>query len=153
MTEGEIIQFIRDELDGIVVVTASAENGAPEAAWGHSFFFYDPTDSIPEDRRMPFATIVTSDYEGFDTSSHLNREGVFRLNMWVSRETMGSRFSPDEEVDPTVLDRIIPHPVYAAQSWVSVLNPGDASTADAIDLLREAHAGAKRRWERKAGRD
>jgi hypothetical protein len=41
-------------------------SGAPEVAWGDSFFFYDPDGDAPTDRRMPFATIVTNDYDGND---------------------------------------------------------------------------------------
>ena len=34
---------------------------------------------------MPFATLVCSNYLGFDTGSQLDREGVFRLNIAVGR--------------------------------------------------------------------
>src|SRR5919201_1444819 len=81
MTEDDIIAFVTS-LPGVVAVTAGEANGAPEVAWGDSFFFYDP-DGKPSARRMPFATIVTKDYDGFDTASNLNRPGVFRLNIGV----------------------------------------------------------------------
>ena len=42
MTETEIIALAR-EMDGVVVLTATAESGAPEVAWGDSFIYYDPT--------------------------------------------------------------------------------------------------------------
>lgn len=149
MREAEIIEFVR-QLDGVAVVTASEAGGAPEAAWGHSFFFYDPDLDIPDDRRFPFATIVTSDYEGFDTSSNLNRPGVFRVNIWVSRATFAGLFDPDEpEADPTALDTAIPHPVYGKQSWVSILNPD--TTSDLLrSLLTEAHDRAVQRHSSRA---
>ena len=65
MTETEIIAFL-SSLDGVVAMTASAETGAPEAAWGDSFFFYNPEQS-QANQRFPFATLVVSDYPGFDT--------------------------------------------------------------------------------------
>ena len=77
MTEEEIIEFAGG-LPGVDVLTASEGNGAPEVAWGHSFFYYDPDRDIPADKRFPFATIVTSDYPGFDEASKLDRDGVFR---------------------------------------------------------------------------
>ncbi|MBA2472764.1 MAG: hypothetical protein H0V41_11195 [Pseudonocardiales bacterium] len=33
---------------------------------GRAIFFYDPDGDVPADRRFPFATIVTNDYDGFD---------------------------------------------------------------------------------------
>ena len=41
MTEAEIIEFTGG-LPGVTVVTASEAGGAPEVAWGDSFFYYDP---------------------------------------------------------------------------------------------------------------
>ena len=84
MTEEDIIRFVSG-LPGVDMMTASEGDGAPEAAWGDTFFFYDPTGDEPADRRFPFATIVVSNYEGFDESSDLNRPGVFRLNIAVGR--------------------------------------------------------------------
>ena len=69
----ELTDFL-SSLDGVVVVTASQESGVPEVAWGDSFFYYDPEGS-EANQRLPFATLVVSDYPGFDTSSQLDREG------------------------------------------------------------------------------
>ena len=55
MTEDEIIQFA-EGLPGVDVLTASEATGAPEIAWGDSFFYFDPDRDIPGDRRFPFAT-------------------------------------------------------------------------------------------------
>ena len=78
MTEDEIIAFA-SALPDVAVETASAEFGAPEAAWGDSFVYVDPPGAEPEppERRWPFATLVVHDYAGFDESSRLDREGVF----------------------------------------------------------------------------
>src|ERR1700722_20040842 len=83
MTHEDLIEFATG-LPGVVVQTAREGDGSPEVAWGDSFFFYDPDDS-PDDRRMPFTTIVTKHYDGFDEASDLNRPGVFRLNISVGR--------------------------------------------------------------------
>lgn len=116
MTADEIIAFV-SSLPGVATVTASEANGAPEAAWGDSFFFYDPDDDAAS-RRMPFATIVTQDYDGWDTASDLNRPGVFRLNIAVGRTAFEklTGYPPGEHEtrpvrpDYTALDRLIPHP-------------------------------------------
>lgn len=152
MTEDEIIRWAEANLDGVAADTASEGSGAPEAAWGDTFFFYDPLGD-PEARKFPFATIVTSNYEGFDESSDLDRDGVFRLNVWVSRETIASLFTAGEVIDPTTLDRVMPHPVYAAQGWVSVLNPGEATGDQALELLRESYDRAVERARKKADRN
>jgi hypothetical protein len=157
MTAEEIIAFV-SSLPGVATVTASEANGAPEAAWGDSFFFYDP-EGDGDSRRMPFATIVTQDYDGWDTASDLNRPGVFRLNIAVGRTAFEqlTGYPPGEhETRPvrlayTTLDRLIPHPAYAAQAWVSILNPGEATAGQARALLTDAHARAVRRHDRRRG--
>lgn len=155
MTESEITELVRS-LGGVDVVVASAEIGAPEAAWGDSFFFYDPDGPTPDDQRFPFATIVVHDYDGFDTASDLNRPGVFRLNMWVARATFRELFGDlpgPSDVDFTALDQLMPHPVYARQSWVSIINPGDASRPQVAALLADAHAGAVERYGKRHSAD
>jgi hypothetical protein len=152
MTEDEITGLVRDRLDGVVVVVAGEEMGAPEAAWGDSFFFYDPAGDIPDNRRFPFATIVVHDYEGFDTASDLNRDGVFRLNVWIGRDLVGEVVE-DADADPVTLDVVLPHPVYAAQGWVSILNPGEGHADQVWSLLRTAHERAVERHLRRAPGD
>ena len=54
---------------------------------------------------MPFATIVTKDYTGFDTASDLNRPGVFRLNVGVGRDTFRALFGDSRRLramSPTI---------------------------------------------------
>ena len=46
----------------------------------------------------------------------------------------------------------MPHPVYAAQSWVCVLNPSDATFESLRPLLAEAHQRAAERDARIAAR-
>jgi hypothetical protein len=147
MTQEEIIAFA-SSLPGVVVQTADEASGAPEVAWGDSFFYYDPDDD-PEARKFPFATIVIKDYPGFDEASNLDRPGVFRLNVGVGREGFeelvgyapAAHAAHPDEFDYAVLDQLIPHPAYATQGWVSVLNPGE----QARELLARAHARASRR--------
>jgi hypothetical protein len=75
---------------------------------------------------------------------------VFRVNLSVSRETF-ERHSPDGgSIDYTVLDQVIRHPVYSAQSWLSVLNPGAETTESVKTLLTEAHERARARYDKKA---
>lgn len=136
-------------LSGVAVVTASQATGAPEEAWGDSFFFYDPDDD-PANRRIPFATIVTTDYDG-DSASDLNRPGVFRVNIAVGRTAFerligyppAAHADQAPNVDYTTTDRILPHPVYAAYGgWICIVNPGEATADQARALLTDAHTRA-----------
>ena len=61
MDEASITRYIADTFAGVDVVVASRETGAPEVAWGDTFFSYDPDRDLEPKHRMPFATIVTKD--------------------------------------------------------------------------------------------
>ena len=139
MDQAAITRYIETTFEGVDVVVASRENGAPEIAWGDSFFIYDPKRDLPETRRFPFATIVTKDYGEFDNASQLDRPGVFRLNIGVSKETFANLFGAEAEHDFTVLDRLMPHPVYGPNHFVCVLNPSDATFETVKPLVKEAY--------------
>jgi hypothetical protein len=121
-------------------------------ALGYTFFF------VGADRMLPFATIAHGDNE-FDRVSDLDRAGVYRLNLGVSRETYRSLFGPEPPRlgpsgivetghDFTVLDRILPHPHYAPQSWICVLSPSDETFRVVQPLLAEAYHRAVARAAR-----
>jgi hypothetical protein len=82
---------------------------------------------------------------------------VFRLNIAVGRETFRDLigYPPAEhrnrhaEFDYTALDRLLPHPAYAAQGWVSILNPAERTGRQARSLLLDAHARASERHRRR----
>jgi hypothetical protein len=100
------------------------------------FFSLDPEKHWPN-----FATIVTTDEHDEGAPSDLARPGVFRLNIGVGRATF-ENVSADAGPTPeyAALDRLLPHPVYAKQLWISILNPNDATFRDVVrPLLTEAH--------------
>ena len=156
MSESELRDFA-ETLPGVVADVADEASGAPEAAWGDTFIYFDPNDD-PGDRRFPFATIVASNYPGFDEASALDREGIYRLNIAVGKDAFtelighapGDHAAVAETYDYTELDRVLPHPIYASQGWVSILNPGERTQAQARDLLRRARDLAARRHGRRA---
>jgi hypothetical protein len=110
---------------------------------------------IPPEKRFPFATIVVNDYPGFDELSELGRPDAYRVNAWVSRDTFQREVAGSDEasIDYTVLDEVIPHPVYGAQGWLSVLNPGVATGSKVRELLAEAHDRARARYEKRSSGD
>jgi hypothetical protein len=103
---------------------------------GATFYSLDAEKHFPN-----FATIVTTDDFDEGTPSNLMaRADVFRLNIGVSRETfdrhVGSPVAPQFDE----LDRLLPHPVYARQHWLSILNPSRETFETVIKaLLAEAH--------------
>jgi hypothetical protein len=150
--QASITQYISSTFTGVDAVVAAKENGAPEVAWGDSFFVYDPARNLPESKRFPFATIVTQDYGEFDNASNLNRPGVFRLNIGVGKETFAKLFSAEGEHDFTELDRLMPHPVYGRNHFVCVLNPSDSTFETIKPQLAEAYEIAVGRIKRRQQR-
>jgi hypothetical protein len=51
LDQASITRDIETAFTGVDVVVASAENGAPEIAWGDTFFIYDPNRDLEEMRR------------------------------------------------------------------------------------------------------
>jgi hypothetical protein len=132
MDEASIIRYISETFADVDVAEDS----------GNSFFFYDP------DHMFPFATLVTNDKD--DQFSNLDRPSVFRLNIGVSKKTFQSLFGTQTTsssegagassgYDFTLLDRIMPHPVYGKMYWVCVLNPSDETFKAVQPLLAEAY--------------
>src|SRR5260370_32092903 len=141
MDQCALVQYVSETFSGVDVVI-----GTEGLAEGDTFFIYDPDRNLDDKQRFPFATIVTKDYGDSDAASNLNRPGVFRLNIGVSWDTFRALFGGGEtQYDFTVLDQLLPHPVYAAQSWVSVLNPSDATFERVRPLLAEAYERVTRR--------
>jgi hypothetical protein len=139
MDEAALIQYITDTFPGV----------DPLAANGDVFFIYDPDRDLPGERKFPFATLVIGDR--YDQVSQLDRPGVYRLNCGVNRDTYRALFGApparlgpggviETEHDFTVLDQLLPHPVYAPQAWISVLNPGEQSWEQVKGLLQEAYS-------------
>ncbi len=102
---------------------------------GAAFFSLDPEKHWPN-----YATIVTTDEHDMGNPSDLWRSGVFRLNLGVGRATFQRLVGSMAEPDYAASDRVLPHPVYAKQLWISILNPSDATFRDVVmPLLTEAH--------------
>ena len=103
-------------------------------ALGATFF------SLDEKHWPNYATIVTTDEHDEGAPSDLARPGAFRLNIGVGRETFERLVGTMEAPDYAAFDQLLPHPVYAKQLWISILNPTEATFRDVVlPLLQEAH--------------
>jgi hypothetical protein len=136
MNETTITNYITDTFAGVETTDD----------FGYTFFFYGP------DRMLPFATLAAAD-NPYDRVSNLDRPGVFRLNIGVSRQTFQSLFGTSKvdvsAYDFAALDTLMPHPEYAAQHFVCVLNPSDTTLETVRALLAEAYELAVRRHSRR----
>lgn len=147
MDATEVEAYIRDTFPGVETTTA----------YSYTFFFYG------SERMLPFATLATADNE-HDRVSDLDRDGAFRLNIGVSRETyrqllgdekprLGAAGIIEGGHDFTLRDQVLPHPHYAPQSWVCVVSPGEETFQTVRGLLREAYERAVLRANRKEASD
>lgn len=134
--------------EGVLTLLPAAGDGSPEISWGDVFFSVAPDGQVPSGQ--PFATIVTRDHPG-EPSAGLDRPGSFRVNI-AARPVGGSTATgAGGAVDPTTPDVLMPHPVYAEQGWVAVVDPHERTSDQVVTLLRAAHTAALTRWRRRHG--
>ncbi len=153
MSIDEIIKFL-DGLGGVLTLRPAPGDGSPEISWGDTFFYYAPDGVVPK-ATQPFATIVTKDYPD-DEGSRLNRPDTFRLNFFAGKEAFISwtghepREPTTRDVDSSVADTVIAHPVYGSLGWLAVVNPGTRTETAIRELLRTSHHLACIRYQRRA---
>ena len=127
-------------------ITSTFENVEITVNMGYTFFFYR------DDHMHAFATIASNGNE-YEQISKLDRSGVYRLNIGVSRETFRSLFGTKKinisDYDFTALDTIMPHPDYSSQFFLCVLSPSEATFEKIKPLLAEAYDVAMKRYNRR----
>ena len=129
-------------------ITGTFENVETAVNLGYTFFFYR------DDHIHTFATIASNGNE-YEQISKLDRPGVYRLNIGLSRETFQSMFGKGKvDVSPydfAALDTIMPHPEYSSQHFICVLSPSEATFEKIRPMLAEAYDVARKRYERREG--
>lgn len=147
MDEGPIHDFLA-ALPGVDILSVDEAR----------FYYYDPRRDMPHDRRQPFATLVRTD--AYDGASDLERRGLFRVNLGVSRETYRGLFGPEPAWNPdgkpvptghdlTAVDVLLPHPYYSPMGWMCIVAPSEETWPRLQALLREAHGVAAAAFERR----
>ncbi|MGW7687207.1 DUF6194 family protein [Kribbella sp. NPDC054772] len=123
------------------------------------FYLYDPAADLPPERQQPFATIVTGDH--YEKVSRLDEPGAFRLNLGLTKATYVDLFGPppterdadwvlDSGHDYAARDTLMPHPFYAAQHWVAIVNPTGLDQLQ--PLIEESYAFAARKFTNQQAR-
>ncbi len=127
-------------------ITSTFENVETTVNMGYTFFFYR------DDHMHAFATIASAGNE-YERISNLDRPGVYRLNIGVSRETFKSLFGTKKinvsDYDFTALDIIMPHPDYSSQFFLCVLSPSEATFERIRPMLAEAYDVAMKRYNKR----
>ena len=126
-----------------------------ERYWGERSLFYNPH------RDLGIIWVSIKDHDGEnDSSSYLDRDGVYRLSFQLARDAYEHRFGarpprpakggvveiPD--YDPRRLHKFMPHPVYAWMSWVMILSPSPAEFEPLRPLMAESLERVRRKWKR-----
>mgnify|MGYP001242961322 CR=1 FL=1 len=116
---------------------------------GGVFAMHDPEGNLPPQRQIPWAILIDSN--AYDTASDLDRPGVFRLDLALTRARFRDLIDPAAQYDLTELDVVMPHPGYAGRNWVCVLNP-KRTWPVVRGLIAEANEFAVRKYENAARR-
>lgn len=146
MSMDHIIETVRS-FDGALVLQPGPGDGTPEIAWGDVFFYCSPDGQVPA--IQPYGTIVTKNYPD-DSTCDLDEPGRWRVNVHVGRDRLhglAPGAGPGRDRVPT--DRFLAHPLYGDLGWVCVVDPAERTTTTVLSLLRDAHAAARERYERR----
>lgn len=147
MTPDEILDDCLETLEGTILVSS----------WGERGIFYNPGRKLK--RGVYVLTVKEKDGEN-DRSSHLDREGVYRINLGLRQETFRRLFGPppprppkggtvEMPVDFSQLDILLPHPVYAWMGWICALNPSRRTFEELRPLIQESYQYAKEKYTKR----
>lgn len=147
MIPKEILEYCIENLHDTTVVES----------WGEKGIFYNPQNVLK--RGVYVLTIKEKDGKN-DKASNLNRENIFRVNIGLRKEMFKEMFGVipkrpnagcivDMNYDFTLLDTIVPHPVYAWMGWISVLNPSDETFEKLKPFIQEAYEFSKEKFSNK----
>ena len=147
LTKDEIIAKILSKYEGLFV----NEN------WWETWLFYNPEHKLK--KGIYLLTFKEKDGKN-DSSSDLNREKFYRLNLGISKETFTKLFGsiPSRPKAGEVIsmshnfsqtDTIIPHPVYGWMAWICVINPSQETFNTLLPLIEEGYKLAIGKYQKK----
>lgn len=147
ISEQELTRLILDRYEGLIC----------KEAYRETTFFYNPDQLLPNG--IYVCTIKSEDGPN-DKASQLNRAGVYRLSCGLPPDKYCELFGAkpkrpakgqivDLDTDFTVLDQIIPHPIYAWMGWVCVNNPEEETLRRFLALMDFSYEKAKRAYIKK----
>lgn len=137
ISEQELCALILERYEGLICKNAYRE----------TMFFYNPDQLLSNG--IYVCTIKSEDGPN-DKASNLNHAGVYQLSCGYlfgakpKRPAKGQIVNLD--TDFTVLDQIIPHPIYAWMGWVCVNNPEEETLRRFLTLMDYSYEKAKRAY-------
>lgn len=149
MTIDEIFARVLQSYDGVI----------EDRNWGERALFFNPGKLMP--KGIYVLTVKEKDGPN-DKASLVNRPGIFRLNLGISRASFIKLFGRVPLRPPAggivltghdfrQIDRIMPHPVYGWMCWIAVLNPSRATFATLEPMIDEAVGIAAAKFRRRKG--
>ncbi|MDE5777273.1 MAG: hypothetical protein K2I10_02000 [Lachnospiraceae bacterium] len=147
MTPDEILKYCLENLEGTVLINS----------WGEQGVYYNPCNKLK--RGVYILTVKEKDGEN-DKSSKLDREGVYRVNLGVRKNTFEELFGAipkrpakgcivDMMYDFSTTNQIIPHPIYAWMGWICALSLSEKTFEELKPYIQEAYEYAKEKYEKK----
>lgn len=144
MAPDEILKYCLENLDGTVLVSS----------WGERGIFYNPDGKLK--RGIYILTVKEKDGD-HDKSSMLDRKDIYRVNLGVRKDTFSRIFGPtpkrpakggavDMDYDFSLINTILPHPVYAWMGWICILNPSEERFEELKPFIQEAYECAKEKY-------
>ncbi|HEY7024805.1 MAG TPA: DUF6194 family protein [Candidatus Limnocylindrales bacterium] len=113
MPRDEVVDYITTHFESVDTATYPPDE-AP-TAW---FFSRDAAKHWPN-----FATLVTTDEHDVEQNSNLEARAAYRLNIGLGRRSFERLIDPATAYDYTATNVVIPHPTYAKQRWIAIVNP------------------------------
>lgn len=147
MTPDDILNYCLENLDGVVEINS----------WGERGIFYNPSRVL---KRGVYVLTVKEKDGNNDRSSQLNRNGTFRVNLGMRKQTFQNLFGElpkrpakgsvvEMSYDFTNTDTIMPHPVYAWMGWICVLNPTIETFESLKTYIQESYEFAKEKFSKR----
>jgi hypothetical protein len=128
-----------------------------DSNWGERAIFFNPGRVLK--KGVYIATFKERDGQN-DRASNLNRGGLFRFNLGLTKATYFPLFgfpparpasgqTIDTGHDFTAVDTLMPHPVYGWMSWVAIINPSGSSFERLKPLLVDSLEAAKSKFAKR----
>lgn len=146
MNPEQILDYCLNALSGTVLVES----------WGERGIFYNPGKVL---KRGVYVLTIKEKDGGNDKGSNLDRKGIYRVNIGVRKSTFKELFGSvptrpaaghtvNMDYNFTVLDKLLPHPVYAWMGWISVLNPSKQTFEQLRPVIQEAYEFSTEKFKR-----
>jgi Family of unknown function (DUF6194) len=141
-------------------VTSTYRDVVAGVNWGERALFYNPGQVLAKGIYL----LTFKERDGaHDSASRINRGGVYRLNLGITKATFVQLFGaiPARPAaggvvatghDFAALDTLTPHPVYGWMAWVAVLNPSPPTFERLKPLIAEGYDAAVEKFRKRARR-